>query len=190
LPPDQLNQTPSRLPSLPPDPIANLVRQDWIEGGLDRHNLLNTLKKKKTMRAIFINPHTRTVAEAEYQDRDHLLKLLDCEFLTFGHAFAGDELVLDNDWLENAGQKDAAFWFIKDPDDDSVHFYSGNAILIGEDSGEDSASELSLETVREAIAWAPTAHRRIFAEIAEALLNPDLDDEGDKKVDDDDDDDE
>ncbi len=136
-----------------------------------------TVKKRKTMRAILINPSTRTVSETEYEDRDQLLKLLDCEFLTFGHAFAGDELVLDNDWLENAGEKDAAFWFIKDPDDDVVHFYCGNAILIGEDSGEDSASELSLSTVREAIAWAPTANRKVFAEIAEALLNPEIEEE-------------
>lgn len=129
------------------------------------------------MRAILINPTTRKVTETVYKDRDELLKLLNCEFLTFGHAFAGDELVLDNDWLNNAAEKDAAFWFIKDPDDDVVHFYCGNAILIGEDSGEDSASELELDTVREAIVWVPTAHRKIFAEIAEALVNPDEDEE-------------
>lgn len=101
------------------------------------------------MRAILIDPFTRTVTEVDTDaGLDELYQLLDVDLITVMDVGAGHAMILDDEGLLK--QKDFQAYFGMKGLDQPL---AGKALILGNKYGENRDATLPLSAVEEKVIW-------------------------------------
>jgi hypothetical protein len=100
------------------------------------------------MKAILIDPHSRTVAQVDFHgDYKQIYTLIDADLFTVLELGEGETLFLDDEGLFREGQE---FFAIGN----YPHPLAGKALILGtNDEGESVATKLHADKVRAAVRW-------------------------------------